>query len=207
MKPFVARAARRSRGALMHINEKVRGALLLGRLRYVRGLGVPVARRILDSLEGEDRRLLEEGGVQPAEWYSARLLDRLDGAIAATAANGDREAALVAIGHSTADASFGLTGPLRHHLGKHDPHALLSEVSRVHAGFHGAGERGYVRMGARAAILRAVRGHRNGGGDCLTNVGWLRRAIELCGGRDVQVSETACIGRGGSACEYRCEWR
>src|SRR5512138_1156103 len=191
----------------MDHNEKVRGALLLGRLRYLRGLGAMAARRILDSLEGEDRKLLEEGGVQPAEWYSATLLQRLDGAIAATAANGNREAVLVAIGQATADASFGLTGALRHHVGKHDPHALLREVSRVHAGLQGAGERGYARVGARTAQLRAVRGHRNGGGDCLTNVGWLRRAIELCGGLDVQVSETACIGRGGSCCEYRCEWR
>jgi hypothetical protein len=191
----------------MHINEKVRGALLLGRLRYVRGLGALTARRILDSLEGEDRKLLEEGGVRPAEWYSARLLDRLDGAIAATSANGNREAVLVAIGQSSAEVSFGQTGALHHHAGKNDPHALLKEVSRVHAGFQGAGERGYARVGARSALLRSVRGHRNGGGDCLTNVGWLRRAIELCGGRDAQVFETACIGRGGSCCEYRCEWR
>jgi uncharacterized protein (TIGR02265 family) len=191
----------------MDFHGKVRGALLLGRLRFVRGLGAAAARKVLDALAAEDRALLEGGKVQPSEWYPGELVLRLDGAIAAEAAAGDREAVLVSIGQFSAEASFGPTGALRAHVGTNDPHALLREVPKVHAGLQGAGERGYARVGPRAAVVRAVRGHRNGGGDCLTHVGWLQRAIELCGGRDVQVHEAACIGRGGSCCEFRCQWR
>ena len=191
----------------MDYNGKVRGALLLARLRYVRSLGTVRTLRILASLEPELRVGLDERKIVPSNWYAAEAVHRLDEAIAHEAAGGDREAALVAIGQFNADASFGPTGPLLPFAGQNDPHALLRAVPRIHAGLAGAGSRGYARVGARAALVRAVKGHRNEGGDCLTNVGWLKRAIERCGGRDVQVVETACIGRGGSCCEYRCEWR
>lgn len=191
----------------MDANGKVKGALLLGRLRYARGLGAAIARAVLDALPAEERALLEGGKLQPTEWYSAELLARLEWAIAALSAKGNREAVLVAIGRASADASFGFTGPLRHHAGTKDPHALLQELPRVHPDLQGAGPRGYSRAGPHAAVLRAVRTHREGAGDCLTQVGWLKRAIELCGVHDVQVSESACIGRGGSCCEFRCQWR
>jgi len=189
------------------MDRKVKGAALLGRLRYAKGLGAETARSVLAALAPEERVLLEGGKVLAGEWYSGELLLRLEWAIASVTAKGDREAVLVAIGQSTADAGFGPTGALHSFAGSHDPHALLREVPKVHAGLQGAGARGYSRTGARSAVLRAVRGNRNGGGDCLTHLGWLRRAIELCGGLDVHVSETACIGRGGSCCEFRCEWR
>jgi hypothetical protein len=191
----------------MDHNGKVRGALLLARLRYVRSLGAARALRIVASLEPEVRVILDERKLVPSNWYAADVVHALDGAIAVEAGGGDRAAVLVAIGQFNADASFGPTGPLLPYAGQNDPHALLRAVPQLHAGLAGAGTRGYAKVGARAALVRAVKGHRNDGGDCLTNVGWLQRAIERCGGRDVQVIETACIGRGGSCCEYRCEWR
>lgn len=191
----------------MDYSGKVRGALLLARLRYVRSLGATRALKIVASLEPELRVILDERKIVPSGWYAAEVVRALDQAIAHEAAGGNREAALVAIGQFNADASFGPTGPLLSYAGQNDPHALLRAVPQIHAGLAGAGARGYARVGARAALVRAVQGHRNEGGDCLTNVGWLQRAIERCGGRDVQVVETACIGRGGSCCEYRCEWR
>lgn len=201
------RCARRARagGLWMDANGKIRGALLLGRMRYVRKLGEDASRRILDALTAKDRLALVE--LRSSASYSSELLLRLDAAIATESSNGNREEALIAIGQWSADASFGPTGTLRSHAGTNDPHSLLREVPRVHAGLQGAGPRGYERVGAHAAVVRSVQGHCRECGDCLTNVGWLRRAIELSGGRDVQVTETACIGRGGSCCEFRCEWR
>jgi hypothetical protein len=202
------RALRAGAGGLsMDYNGKVKGALLLARLRFVRSLGAARALGVLTALEPEQRVLLDERRLVPTTWYAGELLQKLDDAIAAVAGNGDRATTLVAIGRHSAETSFGPTGTLRPYAGLKDPHALLREVPRVHAGLHGAGDRGYVRLGTRAAVVRAVKGHRNEGGDCLTNVGWLGRAIELCGGRDVTVLETACIGRGGSCCEFRCQWR
>jgi uncharacterized protein (TIGR02265 family) len=186
---------------------KVKGAQLLGRMRFVRALGAEAWRRVLGALSLDDRELLLREAVQPTAWYGAEVLLRLDEAIAAETGRPDRAALLVALGRFAAETSFGPTGTLRAHVGQSDPHALLREVPRVHAALQGAGARGYARTGPQAAVVRSVRLHRSVEGDCLTNVGWLRRAIELCGGRDVQVEETGCVGRGGSCCEYRCEWR
>jgi hypothetical protein len=191
----------------METTARVKGALLLARMKYVRGMGPTTARKILDRLPAADRELLDGMLLLPAIWYPADVLHRLDGTIAEVLANGDRAAVLLDLGHFSADLNLGPTGFLRPYLREDDPHGLLREVPRIHASLHGAGRRTYVWAGDRAAVLRSLGGSGNEGDDCLTTVGWLKRAIELCGGRDVQVVETACLARGGKCCEYRCEWR
>lgn len=191
----------------MDFDGKVKGAPLLARMRFVRSLAPEASSAILGALEEGDRRFLEGTELRPERWFPAEVLLRLDAAIASALGNGDRSAVLVALGEFLAEACFGPTGALRPLAVARDPHALLREVPRVHPDLHGAGARGYARIGARAALVRASKGHRNQGDDCLTNVGWLRRAVEICGGREVRVTETACVGRGGNCCEYRCEWR
>ena len=42
--------------------------------------------------------------------------------------------------------------------------------------------------------------------DCLTVVGWHERAIELSGGRGVQVAEECCRTKGADHCAYLCSW-
>jgi hypothetical protein len=42
--------------------------------------------------------------------------------------------------------------------------------------------------------------------DCLTVVGWYRRALELCGAAEVTVVEEDCRARGADVCRYRLGW-
>ena len=42
--------------------------------------------------------------------------------------------------------------------------------------------------------------------DCLTVVGWYRKALEMCGLKGVQVREEECRAKGGSVCRYRVRW-
>ena len=42
--------------------------------------------------------------------------------------------------------------------------------------------------------------------DCLTTVGWMGKAIECSGGRQVQVLEKLCRNRGAAHCEFHCAW-
>lgn len=191
----------------MDITGKVKGTLLLTRVRYLRGMGATMASRVLARLTREDRELLDGTLLLPALWYPADVLWRLEQAIAAEAANGDRASVLVDVGQFAADKSFGANGVLRAYVREDDPHALLREVQNIHLMLRGYGKREYERVDERAAVVRAGLERGRDGDDCLTTVGWLRRAIELCGGRDVQVTETACLARGGGCCEYRCEWR
>ena len=126
----------------MDYNGKVRGALLLARLRYVRSLGAARALKIVSSLEPEARVSLDERKIVPSNWYPAERVHALDDAIAAEAGARDRASVLVAIGQFTADASFGPTGPLLPYVGQGDPHALLRAVPRIHAGLAGGGSAG-----------------------------------------------------------------
>ena len=42
--------------------------------------------------------------------------------------------------------------------------------------------------------------------DCLTVVGWYRRALAMCGARAPRVVEEECRAKGGSVCRYRLSW-
>lgn len=191
----------------MDATSRVKGALLLARMSYVRGMGPTTAKRILERIPPRDRELLDGLLLYPAFWYPSDVLRRLDDAVAAEVAHGDRASVLVDIGHYSADHNFGPTGALRPWVRDSDPHALLREIPRIHASLFGEGDRTYDRTGERSAAVRTLVGDGHEGDDCLTTLGWLRRAIELCGGRDVEVTETACLGRGGRCCEFRCDWR
>ena len=42
--------------------------------------------------------------------------------------------------------------------------------------------------------------------DCLTLMGWYRKALAMWGLVGVQVREEECRAKGGSACQYRVRW-
>jgi len=65
----------------------------------------------------------------------------------------------------------------------------------------------YEKTGDCSAVLRTYDAESVTAEDCLTVVGWHVRAIELCGGRTVEVVETLCRARGAPYCEYRCTWQ
>jgi len=191
----------------MEATGRVKGALLLARMSYVRAMGPTTAKRILERVPPLDRELLEGLLVYPAFWYPTEVLRRLDEAIAGELSNGDRATILADIGQYSADQNFGPIGALHTWVREDDPHALLREIPRIQASLFGSGEHTYERLGDGAAIVRSLEGDGHEGEACITTVGWLVRAIELCGGRDVEVKETACLAHGGRCCEFRCEWR
>jgi predicted hydrocarbon binding protein len=42
--------------------------------------------------------------------------------------------------------------------------------------------------------------------DCLTVVGWYRKALEMCGVKGVKIVEEECRAKGGAVCRYRVSW-
>ena len=121
-------------------------------------------------------------------------------------ANGDRRALFLDMGRFSADTNLGPNGVQRPYLREGDPHFLLRNVPRMYASQHSAGTRTYEATGLRSAIIRTLDGEEADAEDCLTAVGWLRRAIELSGGRAAAVDERQCRAGGASRCEYVCSW-
>lgn len=183
----------------------VKGTLVLARMKYLRARGGDETERVLRRLSAADQQVLR-GVLLPSSWYPGDLLLRFEMTIVALLARGDRKELFLDMGRFTAETNLGPTGVQRPYLREGDPHFLLKNVPRMYAMQHRGGQRTYEEAGRRAATIRTLSGEEPNAEDCLTAVGWLRRAIELSGGRIVTVEETRCRSRGAECCEYLCRW-
>ena len=185
---------------------KVKGTLLIARMKYLRAQGTESADRVLRRLSEEDQRVVG-GMLLPSTWYPAGVLLRLETTIAALLARGDRHQLFRDMGRFSAETNLGPTGVQRPYLREGDPQFLLRHVPRMYSAQHSAGRREYQQTGERSAVLRTLEAEEASVDDCLTTVGWLERAVELSGGRSVRVVERQCRVNGGANCEYHCEWQ
>jgi uncharacterized protein (TIGR02265 family) len=198
-------AARRAAPADAVAPGKVKGTLVIARMKYLRGRGGEDCERVLRRLSTVDQQVLR-GMLLPSSWYAADLVVRLEMTIVAILARGERRELFLDMGRFTADTNLGPNGVQRPYITEGDPHHLLRNVPRMYAAQHAGGVRVYEQLEPRAAVIRTVAGDVPNAEDCFTTVGWLKRAVELSGGKIVTVEETRCRGRGADACEYVCRW-
>lgn len=184
---------------------KVKGTLLIARLKYLRAQGLDSADRVLRRLSEDDRRVVGDA-LLPSSWYPAGVLLRLETTIAALLARGDRHQLFRDMGRFTADVNLAHSGAHRPYLREGDPQFLLRHVPRMYGSQHDTGRREYVQTGERSAVVRTLEAEEVSVDDCLTTIGWLHRGVELSGGRAVRVVEQICRTRGGAHCEYHCDW-
>jgi uncharacterized protein (TIGR02265 family) len=184
---------------------RVKGTLIAARLRFIRARGPDMFDRVLNRMCADDQAALR-GMVLPSSWYAAELLQRLEMTAAAIIAKGDPKALFVEMGRYTAQTNLGPTGVQRAYVRADDPHFLLSNVPRMYVTQHTEGNRTYEKMGDRAAVIRSTDGETPRPEDCLTTVGWMARAIECSGGREVRVEEKQCRSKGAAHCEFHCRW-
>ena len=186
-------------------SERIKGTLLLSRLKFLRGKGEATLERVIATLPEQDQRQLR-GMILPSSWYPLELLRGLEGAMVAALSYGSRTELFLEMGRATATANLTGTGSQRVYVRPGDPHFLLRHSPYIYASSHTSGSRSYESTGEHSAVLRTTRPEVRRE-DCHTTLGWLRRAIEIAGGRDVRVVETRCGSEGAPHCEYRCEWR
>jgi hypothetical protein len=72
--------------------------------------------------------------------------------------------------------------------------------------YYETGRREYERTGDRSGVLTTRDAETFSAPDCLTVVGWYRKALEMCGLAGVQVVEDECRAKGGGVCRYRVAW-
>jgi uncharacterized protein (TIGR02265 family) len=180
---------------------KVKGGALASRLAFVRAeRGDDAVERVLARLPEEDRKACTP--ILAGGWYSFELNQRLDDAIAAEMGIGEN--IFLVIGEKSAEHN--LNGPHRAMLSPGDPHGLLRRAPQIYQMYYDAGRRTYERAGDKKAALRTFDAPTFSRHDCLTVVGWHRKAIEMCGGANARVTETKCRAKGAECCEYVCEW-
>ena len=180
-----------------------KGSVFLSRLAFLRERGGdPLVARVLATLPPDDRETLS-GIVLPSTWYPFDMNERLDAAIASALGGGDDIFRLL----GRQSALHNLSASHRNFIRAHDPHGLFRQTASIYRVYYDSGSRTYEKLGPKKVALRTVESKSFSRADCLTIVGWLEQAVEMCGGVDVRATEPRCRARGDSLCEYVVEWR
>jgi uncharacterized protein (TIGR02265 family) len=138
------------------------------------------------------------------QWYPFEVGKRLDESIVRTLGQGRRDFFL-RLGQASADRN--LTTVHKAFLVAGDPHAFLAKAPQVYALYYDKGRREYQRTGDHEGVLTTHDAETFSAPDCLTIIGWHRRALEMCGATDVQIVEEECRALGGAVCRYRVTWK
>jgi len=179
----------------------VKGTVLLSRVALVQArAGQAGLQRVLARLPAVDRELLT-GIVLAVGWYPFEVNERLDAAIARELGG---EVIYRELGGQSARDSLGAT--LKNFARSRDAHGLLKHVAQLHRLYKDTGYMTYEWVDKTSAVLRTFECRSFSAADCLTNLGWHEKAIELCGGRNPRAVETMCRVQGSRVCEYRCDW-
>ncbi|HVR42010.1 MAG TPA: TIGR02265 family protein [Thermoanaerobaculia bacterium] len=179
----------------------VKGGALQSRLHFVREQrGEEGVQSVLGRLSEADREACSQ--ILTSSWYPFALSQRLDEAIGAELGMGERVFELI----GEKSAAHNLTNAHKAFVIGRDPHGLLRRAAQIYQMYYDSGHRTYEALGDKKAVLRTFESRTFSKHDCLTVVGWHRKAIEMCGGSGVTVRETKCRADGAEVCEYVCEW-
>ena len=182
----------------------IKGSVLQSRLAFVEELAPTDGRaRVLSRLGESDSEVLTS--LLASAWYPFDLGKRLDAAIVEVLGGG-RPEFFEKLGEASAEKNLGPSGVHRRFLVEGDPQAFLAKAPLIYSYYYDQGRRDYEKSGEREAVLTTRDAETYSAPDCLTVVGWHRRALELCGARAPRVAEEECRARGGSVCRYRLSW-
>ncbi len=183
---------------------QIKGSVLRSRLALVEELrpgdGVGL---VLGRLSADDRYTLSS--LLASSWDPFELGRRLDDAIVGELAGG-RVEFFEKLGEASAQRNLGPGCVHRRFLVPGDPQAFLEKTPLIYSYYYDQGRREYEKTGEREAMLTTHDADTFSVPDCRTVVGWHRRALEMCGAREVRVVEEECRARGGSVCRYRISW-
>lgn len=182
----------------------VKGSVLRTRLALVDELAPGDGRRrVLARLEPAEREVLTS--LLASAWYPFDLGKRLDEAIVQVLGGGKAEFFLK-LGEASAEKNLGAGGVHRAFLVPGDPQAFLAKTPLIYSYYYSEGRREYEKTGEKEAVLTTRDAETFSAPDCLTVVGWYRRALEMCGAASPRVVEEECRAKGGAVCRYRLGW-
>ena len=182
--------------------QQIKGGVLKARLAFVeQHSGREGVEKVMAALPADDRRVVST--ALAVTWYPFELGKRLDDAIV-RALGGGRSEFFEKLGESSAEQN--LRTFHKAFVTQGDAHAFLAKAPAIYKLYYETGRREYARVGEREATLTTFDAETFSAPDCLTVVGWHRRALVLCGVNGVQVVEETCRARGGDACRYRFRW-
>jgi hypothetical protein len=183
--------------------QQIKGAVLKARLGFVQDhAGSEGLRRVLARLPEGDQRTLRM--LFTSNWYPFELGKRLDDAIVQELGGG-RPDFFERLGAASAEKN--LTTIHSGYLTRGDAHGFLAKSPSFYSLYYETGRREYTPVGPAEGVFTTYDAETFSAPDCLTVVGWYRRALEMCGVDGVRVVEEECRAKGGAVCRYRVTWR
>ena len=182
--------------------QQVKGSVLKSRLAFIEDhFGQQGLTQVLASLSEEDQKTL--GMVLTVKWYPFELGKRLDNAIVQVLGGG-RPEFFERLGEASADKNL----TTLHHgfMTEGKPHAFLAKAPAIYALYYETGRREYQQTGPNQGMLTTYDAETFSTADCLTVIGWYRRALQMCGAKEVEVVEEECRAKGGTVCRYKVSW-
>ncbi len=182
--------------------QQIKGAVLKSRIAFVEEqAGKEGVQRVLAGLSSSEQRTLRM--LFTSNWYPFDLGKALDDAIVQVLGGGKTEF-FERLGRASAEQN--LSTVHSGYLTKGDPHGFLAKSPSIYSLYYEAGRREYQQLGPREGVLTTHDAETYSAPDCLTVVGWYRKALEMCGVKGVRVAEEECRAKGGKVCRYRVRW-
>jgi hypothetical protein len=182
--------------------QQIKGAVLKSRLAFVQEhFGADGLRRVLAALPEGDQRTLRI--VFTSNWYPFELGKTLDDTIVRELGGGKPEF-FERLGEASAVKNLGSIHS--GYLTQGDAHGFLAKSPSFYSLYYESGHREYQPIGPREGVFTTYDAETFSAADCLTVIGWYRKALEMCGVSGVRILEEECRARGGLVCRYRVTW-
>jgi len=182
--------------------QKVKGSVLKSRLEFAEEhFGEDGLRQVMQTLDVADRQALER--MLPSSWLDFEIGKRLDDTIVKVLASGDPQF-FEELG--VASANKNLTSFHATFIAPGNPEAFLRKASQIYRLYYQTGRREYESLGEKEGVLTTYDAETFSAPDCLTVVGWYKRALEMCGAKTAYVVEEECRAKDGDVCRYRVRW-
>jgi hypothetical protein len=182
--------------------QQVKGAVLKSRLAFVeRTSGKEAVERVLATLSADSQRTLRM--LFTSNWYPFDLGKALDDAIVQVLGGG-RPEFFERLGEASAEANLATIHAS--YLTRGDAHGFLAKSPSIYSLYYETGRREYRQIGPAEGLLTTYDAEAFSAPDCLTVVGWYRKALEMCGVGGARITEEECRAKGGTVCRYRVRW-
>ena len=182
---------------------KIKGSVLKSRLSFVeQHFGKEAGQKVLSTLPAGDRALFE-GLLTSVGWFDFEVGKRLDDAIVKVLAGGN-SSFFEELGKASADKNLATVH--KHFLAPGDPQGFLAKTSTIYSFYYEGGRRTYEQTGPKSGVMTTIDAETFSAPDCLTVIGWYKRALQMCGATGVKMVEEECRAKGGKVCRYKISW-
>ena len=182
---------------------RVKGNIIKAREAFViERYGEQAWKDVLASLPPEDQKVFG-GMILNIGWFDLAAAMRLDEAIVRVLGRGDARL-FEEMGRASARENLG--GVHQNLLSPGDPQTFMKKAQVIYSFYYDVGFRTYETTGPNSGIMTTHDAQTFSAPDCATVVGWYKKALAMCGAKDVRISEVKCRARGDSVCQYEVEW-